>query len=159
MTKYFNLRLCISIILFTLILFVLWMQTNVTKLTIYSQNSEKSFFIELAVSESERYQGLSGRTMLDTDRGMLFIYNNGNDPKFWMKDTLIPLDIIFIGSDRRINAIAKNASPCTKEEEIIRGCPIYSSGNMSQYILELAGGTTEKYGINVGDYLKFPVKL
>ena len=156
MSKYPTLRLFISVILFTFILLVLWTQTNVTKLTIHTQDGPKDFYVELADSEFERGLGLQGRHMLDKDTGMLFLYDEESNHSFWMKDTLISLDIIFIGSDRKINAVAKNAHPCTEEEEI-RGCLTYRSANASKYVLELAGGSAEKYGIEPFDSVEFLV--
>lgn len=159
MRKYPTLQLFISVVLFTFILLVLWTQTNVAKLTVHTQDGPKDFYVELADSEFEKFLGLQGRKMLDKDRGMLFLYDEENDPAFWMKDTLISLDIIFISSDRKINGIAKNARPCTEEEEEIHGCPTYRSANTSKYVLELAGGSADKYGLDAGDSVEFLVGL
>jgi uncharacterized membrane protein (UPF0127 family) len=81
-------------------------------------------------------------TSLAADRGMLFVFEHPAPQAFWMKNTLIPLDILFIAPDGRVIRIAENAKPMSLET-------IQSMGIASE-VLELAGGTSSKLGIVVG---------
>ena len=73
---------------------------------------QKCFFIELAKTEAERNQGLMYRKELDKNKGMLFIFDKEGSHPFWMKNTLIPLDIIWIDSRGKIVFISQNVQPC-----------------------------------------------
>jgi uncharacterized membrane protein (UPF0127 family) len=106
-----------------------------------------SFRVELARTEAERAQGLMYRQQLAPDAGMLFLFEESSPLTFWMKNTFIPLDMIFIGSDRRIVGIVQNAEPRTLSGRHVDGS--------SQYVLEIGGGVSAKLGIAAGDEVDF----
>ena len=106
-----------------------------------------TFRLELAVTPEEHARGLMYRSRLDTDAGMLFVSRAPHPQVFWMKNTLIPLDMIFIGGDRRIVGIVENAEP---ETETARQVPL-----PSQYVLEIGGGLSAKLGIRAGQPIEF----
>jgi hypothetical protein len=109
---------------------------------------EVAFRIETALTESERRLGLMYRSRLPTDQGMLFIQPPG-PAEFWMKNTLIPLDLLYFDSDGTLIEILSRVQPCKQ-----RDCPIYPSESTAvRYILEINGGEAERRGIRVGDRL------
>jgi uncharacterized membrane protein (UPF0127 family) len=101
------------------------------------------FMVELAVTRAEQERGLMFRKSLAPDRGMLFPYNPPRPAAFWMKNTLIPLDIIYIGPDGRVLSIARNAVP-HDETPLPSGGPVRG-------VLEIAGGRAAQLGILPGD--------
>ena len=105
------------------------------------------YTVELARTPEEKARGLMFRKSLPEGQGMLFVYDKPLIPPFWMKNTLIPLDILFIGSDFKIKHIAENTPPCPKESV----CPSYSPSGEVQYALELNGGEAARQKIGVGD--------
>lgn len=125
---------------------------NGSSVQIFSQTDNKilhKYNIELADNSEKIYHGLMGRTSLDENTGMLFDINlvpKDVDVAFWMKDTLIPLDILFIDENGIVFYIHKNAQPYDTT-------PIYPP-KRPRAVLEINGGQIDKYGINVGDMLK-----
>ena len=111
--------------------------------TIYINNNEIK--VEIADSQLEQQQGLMNREYLEENSGMLFIFTEEQRKSFWMKNTLIPLDIIFIGEDYLINDIYR-VQPCKTDE-----CELYSS--TAKYVLEVDKGYSEENNINVGDFV------
>lgn len=103
---------------------------------------------EVADTPSERSAGLMNRKFLASDSGMLFVFDEEGERNFWMKNTLIPLDMIFLDKNKEITAIIENATPCYEEP-----CPLYSSRGM--YVIEVNGGFVGKHNINVGDTANF----
>ncbi len=99
---------------------------------------------EIARTPEQRATGLMNRTFLGTDQGMLFVFDAPAQHNFWMKNTLIPLDIIFISEDLAIVKI-HHAVPCTADP-----CPTYSSAEPAIYVLEVNGNLTAKEGIAEG---------
>jgi hypothetical protein len=87
------------------------------------------------------------RTNLPEGHGMLFVNDQPSPQSFWMKNTLIPLDILFIGSDLKIKTISENTPPCPSDS----ACPSYDSSEPAQYVLELNGGTVARQMIVIGD--------
>lgn len=114
-----------------------------SRLAISSAGKTHSFTVELAATESRRTQGLMWRRHLATDRGMLFIYAHDQVLQMWMKNTLIPLDMLFIGRGGIIVAIHERAVP--------RSLRIISSGRRVRAVLELNGGTASRLGLRPGD--------
>lgn len=108
----------------------------------------KSFWVELAQTDSERKQGLMYRENLDEDSWMLFIFPDEWVHNFWMKNTLIPLDMIRINETDWAYSVVdiKTAQPCKTEE-----CEIYTPAWVSQFVLEINAWLAEKYGIDVWD--------
>jgi uncharacterized membrane protein (UPF0127 family) len=98
------------------------------------------FDVEVARTDAEQKRGLKFRTSLPANGGMLFPFEKPRIASFWMQDTLIPLDMIFIRADGSIDRIAENTIPGSLE-------PVASGGEVSA-VLELAGGTAAKLGID-----------
>lgn len=104
------------------------------------------FNVEIADEANERVNGLMGRENLDKDDGMLFIFDKEEVQGFWMKNTLISLDIIWIGSNNEVVYIKKGTIPCVEED-----CEIYFSNESALYVLEINAGMVEKFEIKEGD--------
>jgi len=115
---------------------------------IYTTNSEIKVNVEIADTPQKQSKGLMFRENLKWDHGMLFIFDNESVFSFWMKDTLIPLDIIFIDKAFKIINIVDNALPCN-----IEPCPDYSSEKPTKYVLEVNAGFVEKNDIEEGDFI------
>ncbi|MBT2132581.1 DUF192 domain-containing protein [Aliiroseovarius lamellibrachiae] len=109
---------------------------------------QAGFTVEVAQTHRDRAKGLMGRTEMPLGQGMLFVYPFAHEPAFWMKNTLIPLDMLFLTTDGRVAFIHKNAQPGDLT-------PV-SGGKGVRYVLELNGGLAEKIGITVGSQLKSP---
>jgi hypothetical protein len=101
--------------------------------------------VEIADSASERRRGLMGRKTLALRAGMLFVYPGDVRGGYWMKDTLIPLDIAFIGGRGRILRIF-TMTPCRKDP-----CRIYDPGVRYRSALEVNAGAFRRWGVRVGD--------
>ena len=108
------------------------------------------FQAELALTPSEQSQGLMYRQELGADRGMLFVFSQPVQTSFWMKNTLIPLDMLFIGTDKKIVSIVENAAPQTTTPR--------SAAGPFQYVLEIEGGRSQALGIKAGDSAVFEIK-
>ncbi len=111
--------------------------------TIASGDRTHSFAIEIADEPNERSVGLMNRPFMAEDAGMLFIYPREQFASFWMKNTLIPLDMLFISNDGRILQVAREAVPLSLT-------PIRSTQKV-RAVLEINGGLAERLGIDVGD--------
>lgn len=111
---------------------------NISRVTI--ENVE--FKVELAQTPAERQRGLSGRINLCDQCGMLFIFENDGYYSFWMKDTLIPLDIIWIDQNWQVVDFVSFAQPQGARTD--KELPIYRPRKLARYVLELPGGTVEK---------------
>jgi uncharacterized membrane protein (UPF0127 family) len=111
----------------------------------------RSILAELALFSSEQQRGLMQRTELAPDRGMLFLFDRPQVLTFWMFGTLIPLDILFLNADRRIVFISADTPPCRSQDS--SGCPLYSSREPAQFVLEIAGGQAARLGLRPGDRL------
>ena len=106
--------------------------------------------VEIAQSDAERSIGLMFRENLAERNGMLFVNEQEKKLAIWMKNTLIPLDIVFVSAQGVIVSIFKDLQPCLKVP-----CQIYESQEMAKYILEINAGLAEKNGVRVGQRLKF----
>jgi len=103
------------------------------------------FHVEIAETLQERQQGLMFRTSLPPDHGMLFIQPQTAPTSFWMKNTYIPLDLLYFDSDGRLLEIHAETPPCT-----VPACPSYSSDGPIKYILELNAGSAQRLGLKPG---------
>jgi len=128
-------------------------------ITIFTGAGPVKIRAEFAKTPEELQTGLMNRTSLDKNSGMLFIFPDETNRSFWMKDTLIPLDVIFISSKGRVNEMT-TLSPCprasrraSQETEI---CQSYNSKTPAQYVLEINAGSTGKWKIIEGDILELP---
>lgn len=108
--------------------------------------SGKTFIVELAASPDEHATGLMNRTQLAADHGMLFIYTRPHQVSFWMKNTLLALDILFFDADSRMLEAYQNVQPCQQ-----KNCPRYQSHSPIQFALELPAGTVSNFNIRKGD--------
>lgn len=118
-------------------------------LTIVSASGRHLFQVELADEPGERARGLMNRLKLAPDAGMLFDFGETQPVHMWMKNTYIPLDMIFIRADGTIHRIAANTEPFS--------LAIVSSGEPVRFVLEVAGGTAAKLGIKRGDRVEHPL--
>jgi len=108
------------------------------------------FNVELAISSAEKEKGLMFRDNLKNDAGMLFVYEREGMYSFWMKNTKITLDIIWIDSDFKVAFISENTEPCVSDI-----CQSINPGINAKYVLEINAGTVEKLGMKVNDKLDF----
>ena len=106
------------------------------------------FTVEVADSESERAQGLMHRKSMASSAGMIFIYERSGPASFWMRNTLIPLDMLFANEAGVIQHIHSNAKPLDET-------PIFG-GNDIRYVLEINGGMAKALGITVGSEMRHP---
>ena len=119
-------------------------------LTVITRRGRFDFQVEVANSEQEREFGLMCRRALAPDRGMLFDFvQERRDVAFWMRNTLIPLDIIYIRADGQVRSIARNARPLDET-------PLPAGGS-TLGVLELAGGRAAEIGLQPGDRVEFPI--
>ncbi len=115
-------------------------------LTVETSRGPVSFKVEIADDEPERQQGLMYRTRLAPDAGMLFEWTVPAERAFWMRNTYIPLDIIYIGANGRIISIAAMTKPFDET-------PVPSNG-AALGVLEIAGGRAAELGIEIGDQVR-----
>ncbi|HEY4293525.1 DUF192 domain-containing protein [Luteibacter sp.] len=108
----------------------------------------KQFSTEFAVDDASRELGLMNRTELAADHSMLFIFADDQPRAFWMKNTLIPLDILYFDKDRKLVSMQLNAQPCKADP-----CAIYPSDGEARYVLELKAGTAGRLGLKLGESL------
>ena len=112
-------------------------------------NSGKVVNAEVVDTYADRMNGLMFREELGEFDGMFFIFEDEVTRSFWMKNTLIPLDIIFLDSDMTVVKI-QHAQPCEADP-----CPTFSSESPSKYVLEVNLGFSEKYDLNVGNRISY----
>ncbi len=107
-------------------------------------------FVEIADSPDTRSKGLMFRESMAPDWGMLFLFPELGDHTFWMKNTLISLDMFWLDESGTILHLEKNVPICTRQDD---GCPRYRAPFKSLQILELNAGMAEKLGLNTGSRL------
>lgn len=120
---------------------------KVIPLTIQRGDRKLVFKVEVAASSEEQAKGLMFRTKLGDDEGMIFPMKPPRGASFWMRNTVISLDLIFIGTDGRISNIAANAIPYDES-------PLLSAG-LVKGVLELRGGRAAELGIVAGDRVEW----
>ena len=111
---------------------------------------DNCFEVEIALTRQQRGQGLMFRKALDLNKGMLFIFEEDGVHSFWMKNTYLPLDIIWLDADRKIVFIKKSAQPCHDQACL----PIFPDAS-ARYVLEVNAGITANLGIKPGDKAEF----
>ena len=119
------------------------------KVTIMTASGQKSFDVEVMRTEAEREKGLMFRNYLPADRGMLFDFGAERPVMMWMKDTPLPLDMVFIRKNGSVARIAANTEPYS--------LTALSSGEPVIAVLEINAGITEKLGIRAGDKVIHPL--
>ena len=114
-----------------------------------SSGQEVPIDIEVAEEPQEKAMGLMFRTDLADNKGMLFPYAESRELSMWMRNTYIPLDMVFIRPDGVIHRIEVRAEPMSEH--------VINSGGPVSAVLELAGGATERLGIKAGDRVRYPL--
>jgi len=117
-----------------------WAACSVSVATVATDTAKVRFQVELAITAQDKAQGLMHRETLPDRAGMLFIYPNPQPVSFWMRNTLIPLDMIFIDDQGRVARVHHNAVPLDET-------PIYG-GDAIKAVLEINAGLAKKYGIS-----------
>jgi uncharacterized protein len=119
------------------------------RLTIESSAGRFEFQVELATTPDQRAYGLMFRESLAADHGMLFDFGHSQPIAMWMRNTYIPLDMLFIHADGRIGRIVREAEPLSDA--------VLDSGEPVRAVLELRGGITSELGIEPGDRVAYPL--
>jgi uncharacterized membrane protein (UPF0127 family) len=117
------------------------------EVVIHSARGPVTVQVEIADTPDTRARGLMYRSDLGANAGMLFMFPNESDQEFWMKNTPLPLDMVFIGKQRRIVGVIREARPFTTNPLRV-GVP-------SRYVLEVNGGFCARHSINTGDAVEF----
>jgi len=111
------------------------------------------FSVEIADTQETQQLGLMFRDSMPADHGMLFIFPNEAPRSFWMKNTRIPLDIMYFDKDLKLVSLSADTPPCK-----VSRCPSYPSIAPAKYVLELNAGSAASLGIAVGDKLKLDLQ-
>ena len=106
--------------------------------------------VEIANDDELRAQGLMFRDHLPPDAGMLFLFPKDGEYPFWMKNTRIALDMIWVDASERVAHVKFEVPPCKFDP-----CPSYPPNARSRYVLEVAGGVARQHGLKAGDQLRF----
>jgi uncharacterized protein len=122
---------------------------NLEKLDIVTSSGIHAFSVEVMRTEPERERGLMFRRFLAKDRGMLFEFKAEQVVTMWMKNTYLPLDMIFISRTGKVVAVAENAAPLS-EKIISSEVPAYA-------VLEVNAGTVARIGLRIGDSVRHPM--
>jgi uncharacterized membrane protein (UPF0127 family) len=118
-------------------------------LEIASKTGVHAFSVEVVDNDADREKGLMYRKELPEGKGMLFDFKTEQDVSFWMQNTYIPLDMLFIKADGTILRIAENTEPLSTR--------LIPSGGRVRGVLEVIGGTARKFGIAPGDRVAHPI--
>ncbi|HEY7558081.1 MAG TPA: DUF192 domain-containing protein [Candidatus Binatia bacterium] len=118
------------------------------KVSIVGKNGrEIAFQVEIADTPAKREMGLQYRRELALDQGMIFLFPTEEQQSFWMKNTPLPLDMIFISAEQKIVGIIENTVPFSLEARSVSG--------RSQSVLEINAGLSRRYGFKAGDAVRF----
>jgi uncharacterized membrane protein (UPF0127 family) len=120
----------------------------IEELTVVTGEADRVFMVEVAATDAQRAKGLMFRERMALNTGMLFVFDTVGERIFWMKNTPLSLDIIFIDADGRIIRIAEGTEPFSER--------YISSNGPALYVLEVVAGTSRRLGISVGDLVKSP---
>jgi YVTN family beta-propeller protein len=112
-------------------------------------STTQDVYVDIADDSEERSRGLMFKKSLEWNNGMLFVFENEKVRSFWMKNTYVPLDMIFVDSNFTIVDIERNARPCIENDS----CQIYDSDYPAKFVLEVNAGFVEKNDISIGDRL------
>jgi hypothetical protein len=119
-------------------------------MTIYV--ADRPFRVEIADTPEKHALGLMNRRTLKSDYGMLFVFAEEELRSFWMKNTLVALDMIFLNGAGQVVGMHESVPPCTADP-----CPSYESELPARYVLEVAGGTAKKLKLRLGDKIFIPI--
>lgn len=149
MTRLQKITMMIMGVSFMLATFVAVGQVQKEKLTIVTTAGDRHIFkVEIARTPEEIERGLMFRDSMPMDEGMLFLFEEAREAMFWMKNTLIPLDMVFIAPDGKIIKIHENALPHSLDHVSSEGAVIA--------VLEINGGRAAALGIKAGDRAELP---
>lgn len=109
----------------------------------------KRVLLEVVATEKERNRGLMFRSHLDENRGMLFVFEESGQPAFWMKNTYLSLDILFLSTEGIVVDLFERVSPCPMEP-----CPRYAPNSPARYVLEVTGGFVAHHAVRKGDLIR-----
>ncbi|GAB3350164.1 DUF192 domain-containing protein [Lysobacter tyrosinilyticus] len=109
------------------------------------------YSVEIADDDAERARGLMFRDEMAADHGMLFIHDSEEPQSYWMKNTRIPLDILYFDNERKLVSQQRDVPPCALGD----GCPPYPSDAPARYVLELNAGEAARLKLVSGAQLKF----
>lgn len=137
------------ILVFPVVSLAAQLPTDSERLVIETRNGPVDFSVELALTADNRASGLMNRESMPADHGMLFKFDQTREILMWMKNTPLPLDMIFIDADGVVARIAENTTPFS-ETIIPSVAPV-------RYVLELNGGTAARRGISAGDRVRHRV--
>ena len=112
---------------------------------------DQTFNVEIADNDSERARGLMYRDQMASDAGMLFLFDRQEPQAFWMKNTKIPLDILYFDDGRKLVAQQRDVPPCSLGD----ACPSYPSEAPARYVLELNAGEAARLGLKDGATMNF----
>lgn len=115
--------------------------------------NDRCFFVELAITQQEKIDGLMFRESLDPDKGMLFVYEEEAEYSFWMKNVNFPLDIVWINGNREVIYIKRNFQPCMEDS-----CEIAKPSQKAKYALELNADVLDEMSVEIGDKLVFHIE-
>jgi uncharacterized membrane protein (UPF0127 family) len=108
------------------------------------------FQVEIAADEASRERGLMFRENMPSGHGMLFVFDDAQVRTFWMKNTPLPLDILYFDQNYKLVSVQRRVPSCLSSSS---NCPVYPSEGAAQYVLELNAGTADKLGVKPGDTL------
>lgn len=145
-----KIMIILAIVLIILLIVGIYFVLKKERSEVWFKNQNLKVEVEVAETLWEQARGLMGRQSLAEDEGMLFVFSDEAPRSFWMKNTYIPLDLIFISQEKKIVEIKRNFEPCQESN-----CPVYRSQASAKYVLEVNGGFCEKHQIEVGDELDF----
>ncbi len=138
-----NLTPFVIVIIFVSISYIFLKPGNLGDIK-YVKLAGQDIRVELAVTQAEQEQGLSGRQNLNENEGMLFVFNPPAKYSFWMKDMNFPIDMIWINADMKVIYIQKNASPESYPTA-------YGPDAHAKYVLEVVSGFSDKNNLQIGD--------
>ena len=118
---------------------------------VHFTNQNLSIEVEIATNQQQRETGLMNRQSLPVNKGMLFVYNDQGLRGVWMKNTLLPLDVLFLNHKAEIVAMLPDLQPCRQNP-----CPIYSSQLPATYMLEVNAGFINNHQLKIGQALGLP---
>ncbi len=120
---------------------------NEPRVVLHTAGGDVPVTVEVAATPTQQSLGLMYRKDLGANAGMLFVFDATVEHPFWMKNTVLPLDMIFLGDDRKIVGIVKDAVPFTTTSRTV-GVP-------SRYVLEVNAGFSDAHGVKAGDHATF----
>ncbi len=141
-------RLLALLFAVVVVLFPLAACSDESRLVLHTQKGEYPFTVEVVDTPEKRAEGLMFRQSLAPDAGMLFDFKETREVSFWMRNTFIPLDMVFIAADGKVESIHVNARP-HDPTSIPSGAPV-------QYVLEIPGGRSAEIGLRPGDRAEHP---